>query len=76
MTPEIIQKIKSDIVFWEKEVNRCKQNYPDSPEHESYYLGMVDGMKEVLSYLETGRSASSIKIEGMIKKGLSHKGVI
>ena len=71
MSKELIEKIKSDISFWDREYERCKKNH-ENPEHSAYYLGLVDGLKEGLSYLETGRSVSSHEIEQQIKNGLTH----
>ena len=64
---ELIKKLESDIIFWEKESHRCEKK--DS----GYYIGMCDGLKESLSYIKTGRSIGSISTEDMIKKGLTHK---
>jgi len=66
MTAINTEKIKADIAFWDRVCERCK-NDQGNKEGVIYYTGFVDGMKEVLSYIETGKMGSTIEIETMIK---------
>jgi hypothetical protein len=69
-----VKQIKDDIAFWERESERCK-NDANNQQGFAYYTGFVDGMKEVLSFIEHGKMASYLEIDNMIKKGLTHKKV-
>ncbi len=64
MTPE---EIKSEIAFWEREKERCKEDMGNQTGYQ-YYSGYVDGMKEILSVIENGELLSTLQHREMMKK--------
>ena len=64
----LIEKIKGEITYWEKEMNRYKDDQKN--QHALiYYEGYTDGLKDFLSFIEKGRMGYLIEIDNQIKRG-------
>ena len=62
------QKIRDEIAFWERERERCREDAGNQQGY-NYYTGYVDGMKEILSFIETGELASVIEVRKLMQSG-------